>query len=105
MSKITLILSFTFSLAALFAQQNVLRRAEKKYALLSYSSAISLYEEVVSSEMNSPLIEAKLAHSYYETGNLSAAELLFEKAFQKEPSRLCLRCFRAAKRERNRCQQ
>lgn len=86
MSKITLILSFTFSLAALFAQQNVLRRAEQKYALLSYSSAIPLYEEVVSSEMNSPHIEAKLAHSYYETGNLSAAELLFEKAFQKDSS-------------------
>jgi outer membrane protein OmpA-like peptidoglycan-associated protein/tetratricopeptide (TPR) repeat protein len=86
MSKITLILSFTFSLAALFAQQNVLRRAEQKYALLSYSSAIPLYEKVVSSEMNSPLIEAKLAHSYYETGNLSAAELFFVKAFQKDPS-------------------
>lgn len=86
MSKITLIISFTFSLAALYAQQNVLRKAEQKYALLSYSSAIPLFEEVVSSKMNSPLVEAKLAHSYYETGNLSAAELLFEKAFQKDPS-------------------
>jgi outer membrane protein OmpA-like peptidoglycan-associated protein/tetratricopeptide (TPR) repeat protein len=86
MYKIVLILSFIFSLAVVFAQQNVLRRAEQKYALLSYSSAIPLFEEVVSSKMNSPLIEAKLAHSYYEIGNFSAAEKFFEQAFQKDPS-------------------
>ncbi len=86
MQKKYITLIFLFFVTLSYAQNKVLKRADQHYALLSYSSAIPLFEEVVSSKMNSPQIEAKLAHSYYETGNISAAELLFEKAFQKDPS-------------------
>lgn len=76
----TLILAIACCLSfTVLAQAGKLKKADSYYEKLSYAHAVNLYEELKGSEVDSPQMTAKLAHSYLKMGaNEKAAEYYAE---------------------------
>lgn len=66
-----------------FSQIRKLKKADQYYQKLSYSLAIPVYEKLRGSKMDSPQMQAKLAYSYYQVGNMKKAVELYKIAFEK----------------------
>ena len=84
MNKIFLIFLGSLLLNFSFAQIGTLKKADKSYELLSYSSAIPMYEQLLGSKLDSPILKAKLARSHYEIGNNEIAEKLYRQALDNK---------------------
>ena len=81
MLKINTLIGFLFLTSLLFGQTAKLKKADANYANLSYVFAASSYEKLVGTEVDSPAMKAKLAHSHYQIGNMKRAEEFFTLAF------------------------
>lgn len=73
MKKIVLF-SFILIETILFAQNGKLRKADRYYEKLSFAYAASIYEELIGSEIENPMMKANLARSYYFMGDMQKAE-------------------------------
>ena len=67
-----LILSFSS-----FGQLGKLKKADAYYDKLAYSYAAELYEQLINSEVDSPLLKSKIATCYYHMGAMDKAETYF----------------------------
>lgn len=81
MLKINTLIGFLFLTSLLFGQTAKLKKADANYANLSYVFAASSYEKLVGTEVDSPAMKAKLAHSHYQIGNMKRAEEFYTLAF------------------------
>jgi outer membrane protein OmpA-like peptidoglycan-associated protein len=72
---IALIATFSFS------QNRKAKKADVYFSKLSYSKAIPLYLKMVDSKLNSPQIQAKLAYSFFQIGNISKSVEFYSLAF------------------------
>jgi outer membrane protein OmpA-like peptidoglycan-associated protein len=72
--KRIIVLSFVLLGTLTFAQNGKLRKADRYYEKLSYAYAVPLYEQLLGSEIENPLMKANLARSYYFMGNMEKAE-------------------------------
>jgi outer membrane protein OmpA-like peptidoglycan-associated protein/Tol biopolymer transport system component len=61
------------------AQSGKLKKADNYYNRLAYAYAAGLYEELIASEVDTPVLKAKLATSYYKIGDMVNAEKYFAK--------------------------
>ena len=66
-----------------FSQIRKLKKADQYYQKLSYSLAIPVYENLRGSKMDSPQMQAKLAFSYYQIGNMKKAVEQYKSVFEK----------------------
>lgn len=76
---ICLITCATFS----FSQNRKLKKADEYFNKLSYVAAIPIYEGLLGTKMDSPRMEANLAFSYYQIGDMKKAVAYFQLAFSK----------------------
>jgi len=60
-----------------FGQLGKLKRADAFYDQLAYSYAAELYEELINSEVDGPLLKSKIATCYYHMGVMDKAESYF----------------------------
>lgn len=67
-----------------FSQNRKLKKANVYFNKLSYVSAIPIYEGLIGTKMDSPQMEANLALSYYQIGDMKKAVAYFQLAFTKE---------------------
>lgn len=70
--------SVIFSIVAVssmgIAQSGKLKKADNFYEKVSYAEAALLYTDLLGSEVDSPLLKAKLADCYYQMGETNQAE-------------------------------
>ena len=66
-----------------FSQTRKLKKADQYYQKLSYSMAISVYENLCGSKMDSPQMRSKLAFSYYQIGAMQKAVEMYKEVFSK----------------------
>lgn len=66
-----------------FSQIRKLNKADQYYQKLSYSLAIPVYEKLRDSKLDSPQMQAKLAFSYYQIGNMKKAVEQYKSVFDK----------------------
>lgn len=76
---ISLITCATFS----FSQNRKLKKADEYFNKLSYLAVIPIYEGLLGTKMDSPRMEANLAFSYYQIGDMKKAVANFQQAFSK----------------------
>lgn len=76
---ICIITCATFS----FSQNRKLKKADQYFNKLSYVAAIPIYEGLLDTKMDSPRMEANLAFSYYQIGDMKKAVAYFQLAFSK----------------------
>ena len=76
---ICIITCATFS----FSQNRKLKKADQYFNKLSYVAAIPIYEGLLGTKMDSPRMEANLAFSYYQIGDMKKAVAYFQLAFSK----------------------
>lgn len=76
---ICIIACATFS----FSQNRKLKKADEYFNKLSYVAAIPIYEGLLGTKMDSPRMEANLAFSYYQIGEMKKAVAYFQLAFFK----------------------
>jgi outer membrane protein OmpA-like peptidoglycan-associated protein len=76
---ICIITCATFS----FSQNRKLKKADQYFNKLSYVAAIPIYEGLLGTKMDSPRMEANLALSYYQIGDMKKAVEYFQLAFSK----------------------
>ena len=74
-----IILAFTS-----FGQAGKLKKADAYYEKLSYAYAVGLYEELIGSEVASPVLFSKIATCYYYMGNMEKAETNFKSMIQTD---------------------
>jgi len=72
--KTTLIIFFLTFITCSFAQSGKLKKADNLYNKVAYAEAITLYSELIGSEMDSPEMRSRLADSYYQIGASDKAE-------------------------------
>lgn len=77
MKSILIILILSgFSLGA-NAQAGKLKKADNYYSNIAYSEAAELYNELLGSEIDSPILQSKLANCYYQMGNSARSEEVY----------------------------
>jgi outer membrane protein OmpA-like peptidoglycan-associated protein len=74
-----IILAFTS-----FGQAGKLKKADAYYEKLSYAYAVGLYEELIGSEVATPILFSKIATCYYYMGNMEKAETNFKSMIQTD---------------------
>ncbi len=72
--KKTLILGFILINLASFGQSSKLAKANDYFDKLSYAYAAGLYEELLGSEWDTPMLKVSLGRSYYYMGDMKKAE-------------------------------
>ncbi len=80
-----LLLVFVFSIItsfSTFAQTAKLKKANDYYDKLSYSLAIEIYKDLLSTDLANAEMKAKLAHSYLNVNDLSNSEKYYNEALQ-----------------------
>jgi outer membrane protein OmpA-like peptidoglycan-associated protein len=79
--KINTLIGFVFVTSLLFGQTARLKKADAKYANLSYLLAASDYERLIGTEVDNSEMKVKLANCYYQIGNMKKAEEYYTLAF------------------------
>jgi outer membrane protein OmpA-like peptidoglycan-associated protein len=74
-----IILAFTS-----FGQAGKLKKADAFYEKLSYAYAVGLYEELIGSEVATPVLFSKIASCYYYMGDMEKAETNFKSMIQTD---------------------
>lgn len=82
MMKIFHFVILIFLANTIVAQTGKLKKADQYYDLLAYSEAIPIYETLKGSSGENPETKAKLAISYFHTGNMESAVENYAIAFQ-----------------------
>ncbi len=72
--KKALILSFIWIGFFSFSQGGKLKKADRYYEKLSYAYAAELYEQLIGSKVETPMVNVNLARSYYFIGDMAKAE-------------------------------
>ena len=65
--------------SSVFAQIGKLNKADDYYNKLSYHLAEDLYEDLLATELATPILKANLAHCYFAQGNLSDSEKMYRE--------------------------
>ena len=60
------------------AQSGKLKRADNYYDQVAYAEAITIYDQLLNSEVDSPELKSKLADCYYQIGNTKKAAEVYE---------------------------
>ena len=81
MKKLTFILSL-FICSQSFASEQVFELGNKQYANENYSAAISLYDSILSTELESSELYYNLGNCYYKTNDWANAIWHYEKSLQ-----------------------
>ena len=69
-----------------FAQNEALSEADKKFNNLEYIEAIKIYENLVKKGQGTPQIFEKLANAYYDNASYIEANKWFEKLYELSPN-------------------
>ena len=85
MKKLSKLLAVTFLITATQCTQKLYKQGCEDYNKLAFSDAIPKFEKYLAKKENADA-EAKLAHSYRLTGNISNAEIWYAKVVSKKES-------------------
>jgi len=77
MKKQFIIICYLLVSFSSFGQLGKLKKADAYYDKLAYSYAAELYEQLINSEVDSPLLKSKIATCYYHMGVMDKAETYF----------------------------
>ena len=77
MKKQVLIICYLVVSFTSFGQLGKLKKADAYYDKLAYSFAAELYEQLINSEVDSPLLKSKIATCYYYMGVMDKSESYF----------------------------
>lgn len=70
----------------MFGSESLLKQANQLYADGKYSEAISSYESILSSQVESAALYFNLGNAYYKTGKIPQAVLNYERALRLNPT-------------------
>ena len=76
--NIKLVYIFLLVTSFSFSQSGKLKKADNFYNKVAYAEAALLYTELLGSEVDSPKLKSKLANCYYQTGETSKSEEVYQ---------------------------
>ncbi|MFN5634615.1 MAG: OmpA family protein [Flavobacteriia bacterium] len=84
MKKQYLVFCYIILAFSSLGQVGKLKKADAYYEKLSYAYAVGLYEDLIGSEVATPVLFSKIASCYYYMGNMEKAETNFKSMIQTD---------------------
>ena len=85
MKQLTLILSIIFCLKN-FANESTFRQANEEYNKGNYAKAITLYDSIISNNLESSELYYNLGNCYYKTQDWANTVWYYEKSLKLNPN-------------------